>query len=70
MSTQPVAWTADGSPVAFRKDGAGGIFEADFKDAGGMVFSAMQEQGINISGGMLRLRYRSATAVKNSPHHL
>jgi hypothetical protein len=63
---KPVSWTADGSPVTFKKEGLGCLFEADFKDAGGMVFQVPQERGISISGGMLRLRYRSATTLRSA----
>ncbi len=65
-NSQPVAWTSDGSPITFRKEAAGCLFEADFKDTAGIAFPALQEQGISISGGMLRLRYRSQTAIKSS----
>jgi hypothetical protein len=62
---QPVAWSADGSPVTFRKDISGCLFEAAMKDAGGIVFPVSGEQGISLSGGMLRLRYRSMTGVRD-----
>ncbi|MBN2108410.1 MAG: hypothetical protein JW832_13375, partial [Deltaproteobacteria bacterium] len=63
---QPVVWSADGSPVTFRKDGSGCLFEAAMKDGGGMVFPVPGKQAISISGGILRLRYRSATDIKNA----
>jgi hypothetical protein len=66
MQIQPVAWTSDGSRLTFRKDSTGCLFESDFTGTGGIAFSVPDEQGICLSGGMLRLRYRSETDVKNS----
>ena len=66
MGAQPVAWTTDGSPITFSRDGAACRFKADFQGMGGIAFPVPQEQGISLAGGMLRLRYRCATDVRNS----
>jgi hypothetical protein len=66
LQSQPVAWAADGSPVTLRKAGASLLFEADCKGVGGIAFPAPQERGISLSGGLLRLRYRSAKDVKKA----
>jgi hypothetical protein len=62
---KPVAWTADGSLVSFRNDNTGCRFEADFTGMGGIAFPVPDKQGISISGGLIRLHYRSATDIKN-----
>ena len=66
LGARPVAWTADGSAVLFSKDGSACRFGAGFRGMGGIAFPVPTEQAISISGGTLRLRYRSATDVRSS----
>lgn len=56
----PAAWTSDGSPISVSRDGSFLRFTARFRGQGGLAWQAPLDRPLSLSGGMLRLRYRSA----------
>ncbi len=59
-------WTSDDRPVKLACDEGVCRFSSELNGAGGMAFVISEGEGVSLSNGLMRIRYRSATGATDA----